>query len=388
MSSDAKPTPGDGLSPERSPSTVTPEDRTYLERARILARRGWGAVHPNPMVGCVLVRDGEVVAEGWHEAFGGPHAEIVALEKALSAAEGATAYVSLEPCDHHGKTPPCSEALAQAGIRRVVFGAADPGAESGGGAQTLREAGVEVTGPVWSEAASRAENPAFFHVARYDSPFVALKLAMTLDARIAASAEAETRITGREAQEEVHRLRSGFDAILVGGRTAAVDDPRLTVRLAPPGRAAPRRLVLSPGADLAEDAAMFQDVDTAPVHVFTRLDASEAAMERLEAVGAAVHPVAHDGNLLDLEAVTEVAWELGIRSILCEGGGRLSSSLLAQELVQRLYLFVAPWTLGPAAVPAFPDGDDLEWGAFHPAVPPATFGDDTLIVLDRQVGGG
>ncbi|MDX1493050.1 MAG: bifunctional diaminohydroxyphosphoribosylaminopyrimidine deaminase/5-amino-6-(5-phosphoribosylamino)uracil reductase RibD [Longimicrobiales bacterium] len=366
---------------------LNPRDRDYLERTRILARRGWGAVHPNPMVGCVLVRDGEVVAEGWHQAFGGPHAEIVALEEALSAAEGATAYVSLEPCDHHGKTPPCSQALIQAGVRRVVFGAADPGVESGGGARTLREAGVEVLGPVWSEAQGRAENPAFFHVARHEAPFVALKLAMTLDARIAATAGTETAITGTEAQEEVHRLRSGFDAIMVGGRTALVDDPRLTVRLAPAGRVPPRRLVLSPAADLPEGAALFQDVQEAPVHVFTRLDASESAMERLEAAGAVVHPVAHRGSALELGAVSDVAWELGIRSILCEGGGRLASSLLTEDRVQRLYLFVAPRTLGPGGVPAFPDGDRLDWSAFRPAVAPATFGDDTLIVLDRQGGG-
>lgn len=367
-----------------SRSDLSEADQAHLERARIIAREGWGKVQPNPMVGCVLVREGRVVAEGHHEAFGGPHAEIVALERALSEADGATAYVSLEPCNHHGKTPPCSQALLEAGVRRVVYGAADPGRESGGGGDALRAAGVEVVGPVWSAEKARAENPAFMHVARHQTPFVALKLAMSLDARIAAAPGTPTWLTGDEAQREVHRLRAGFDAVMVGAGTAEVDDPRLTVRLAPAGRQAPRRLVLVPDAELARDARLFEEAEDAPVHVFTRLDASEAAIEHAEDAGAHVHPVAHDGDRLDLHAVTTVAWELGIRSILCEGGGRLASSLLRERRVHRLYLFVAPRTLGEGGVPAFPDGDDLDWDGFRPSVPPTTFGVDTLMVLDRQ----
>jgi len=165
---------------------LDPQDSAHLEWARRLAHEGWGQVHPNPMVGCVLVRDGRVVGEGYHEVFAGPHAEIVALEQALGSAWGATAYVSLEPCNHEGKTPPCAKALIDAGVNRVVFGASDPGDASSGGAETLSAAGVEVVGPAWSDAFGRAENPEFFHVARHDSPFLALKLAMSLDARIAA----------------------------------------------------------------------------------------------------------------------------------------------------------------------------------------------------------
>lgn len=365
----------------------TARDREYLERARSLATRGWGHVHPNPMVGCVLVRDDRVVAEGYHEAFGGPHAEIVALERALGAAEGATAYVSLEPCDHHGKTPPCSQALLDAGITRVVFGGADPGPSSGGGGGTLRAAGVEVVGPVWSSAEARAENPAFFHLAHHDTPFVALKLAMSLDARIASARGARTRITGMDAQREVHRLRAGFDAVMVGEGTARIDDPRLTPRLVVAGREPTRRIVLSPEASLSTDSALFRDLSAAPLHVFSRLDASEVAMERLERAGAKVHPVASPGDpsTLDLGEVMAVAWELGIRSILCEGGAALAASLLRHELTHRLYLFVAPMTLGASGVPAFPDdADTLEWSSFASVVPPVSFDSDTLIVLDRQ----
>jgi diaminohydroxyphosphoribosylaminopyrimidine deaminase/5-amino-6-(5-phosphoribosylamino)uracil reductase len=360
----------------------TPDDLRYLERARLLARSGWGQVHPNPMVGCVLVRDGEIVGEGWHRHFGGPHAEIVALEAARSRAEGSTAYVSLEPCNHHGKTPPCSEALIRAGVRKVVFGAQDPGGASGGGAQALALAGVEVSGPAWDPATARAENPAFFHTARSGTPFVAVKVAQSLDGCIAHEAGHRTSITGPEADREVHRLRSGFDALLVGAGTARVDDPRLTVRLAPPGRTPPSRMVLDPRAELPSGAAVLRDADRVPVHVFTRRDVRELELERLEAAGAHVHPVVPGPAGLSLDAVLEVAWGLGVRAVLCEGGATLASALLNQGLVQRLYVWLAPFTLGPKGVPAFPGVGRAVWDSFHPAFPPELHGRDTLLVLD------
>ncbi len=360
-------------------------DAAHLERARVLARSGWGRVHPNPLVGCVLVRDGEVVAEGWHREFGGPHAEVVALEAALGRAEGATAYVTLEPCDHQGKTPPCTQALLRAGVRRVVFGASDPGEKSGGGARTLCDAGVEVVGPVWDDATASAENPSFFHGHRHATPYVALKLAMTLDGRIASAPGTRTRITGPEADVFVHRLRSGFDAILVGAGTARVDDPRLTVRLAPPGRVPPRRIVLDPSAGLPSEAALLDGADGAPVHVFARHDAPEGDLERLELAGAHVHPVDGDGSRLDLAAVLHVCRDIGIGSILCEGGARLAASLLRGRLARRLYLLVAPRALGERGLPAFGrDAEDLPWDDFHRVLPPEGWGNDTLIVLDRK----
>jgi diaminohydroxyphosphoribosylaminopyrimidine deaminase/5-amino-6-(5-phosphoribosylamino)uracil reductase len=368
-------------------SILSPQDSAHLEWARRIARRGWGRVHPNPVVGCVLVREGRVVGEGFHEVFGGPHAEIVALERALGEAEGATAYVSLEPCNHQGKTPPCAEALISAGVTRVVYGAADPGEESGGGAETLRAAGVEVVGPVWSPATGRAENPAFQHAARHETPFVALKLAMSLDARIAATSGERTRVTGVDAEREVHRLRTGFDAVMVGAGTVVADDPRLTVRLVPAGRQATRRILLLPDAELPVGAAVLRDVPDAPLHVFCREGASEAAMEHLEAAGAHVHPVPGTPEALDLEAVLGVSRGLGIRSILCEGGRMLADSLLRERRVQRLYLFVAPVTFGEDGVPAFPaDAGALVWSDFQPAMEPEAFGRDTLLVFDRQEG--
>jgi diaminohydroxyphosphoribosylaminopyrimidine deaminase/5-amino-6-(5-phosphoribosylamino)uracil reductase len=362
-------------------------DDDFLERARRLAQLGWGQVHPNPMVGCVLVRDGQVVGEGHHRIFGGPHAEIVALEDALGRAEGATAYVTLEPCNHEGKTPPCARALIEAGVTRVVYGAADPGERSGGGAETLRAAGVEVDGPRWSERSARAENPEFFHLARHDGPFVALKLAVSMDGGIAAREGERTRVTGREAEEAVHRLRSGFDAVMVGAGTVAADDPRLTVRLAPPGREPTRRVVLLPDAELAPESALFDDVAEAPLHVFCRQDASEVVLERLEAAGAHVHPVPGEGDQLELEAILRACRGLGIRSILCEGGRQLAASLLRGGHVHRFYLLVAPTTFGGQGVPAFAeDAHRIDWSAFEPAGQPERFGRDTMIVLDRVEG--
>lgn len=363
----------------------TQDDLSHLERARMLAREGWGWVHPNPMVGCVLVRDGVVVGEGHHREFGGPHAEIVALEAAHGRAEGATAFVTLEPCAHHGKTPPCTEALLGAGVRRVVFGASDPGSESAGGAERLRREGVDVIGPVWDVGKGESENPAFFHLSRHSWPFVALKLALSLDGRIAGSPGRRTRITGTEAERAVHRLRSGFDAVMVGAGTARVDDPRLTVRLAPEGRVPPRRVVLAGDASIRSDAALFRDVERSPVHVFTRLDAPEADMERLEVAGAHVHPVAGGEGGLDLTAVLDVCWELGLRSILCEGGARLGTALLTEDLVQRLYLFIAPVALGQAGVAAFGDRiAGVRWSGFAPGGEPELYGRDALLVLDRR----
>lgn len=368
---------------------LEPADATHLECARRIAQEGWGQVHPNPMVGCVLVKDGKVIGAGCHEVFGGPHAEIVALEHALSRAEGATAYVSLEPCNHQGKTPPCTQALLKAGVRRVVYGASDPGATSGGGAQTLRAGGVDVVGPVWDDVAARSENPAFFHGARSARPFVALKLAASLDARIAAAPGERTRITGKEAEREVHRIRTGFDAVMVGAGTMNTDDPRLTPRLVAPGRDPIRRILLLPDAELASDAAVLADADIHAVHVFCLETASEAALELRERTGVYLHPVAADASnagFLDLEAVFARCFELGIGAILCEGGAALGASLLREQLVDRLYLFIAPRVLGGAGVAAYAaDADQLDWNEFTAACPPAAFGSDTLITLDRIV---
>ncbi|MEX0979619.1 MAG: bifunctional diaminohydroxyphosphoribosylaminopyrimidine deaminase/5-amino-6-(5-phosphoribosylamino)uracil reductase RibD [Gemmatimonadota bacterium] len=359
-------------------------DREYLERALALGRLGWGHVRANPMVGCVLVRRGSIVGEGHHEVFGGPHAEIVALERARGAARGATAYVSLEPCNHHGKTPPCTLALREAGVRKVVYGAADPGETSGGGGDSLRAAGIEVLGPVFPAARARAENPAFFHNKERGRTFVALKLAVTLDGRISERPGARTQISGPEAQEEGQRLRAGFGAVMVGGRTAVTDDPLLTVRGPIQPTTPPVRIVVDAEAELSARAALFRDVKHAPVLVFVADDAPDERTAPLERAGAVVHRVRPTVEGIDLEAVLDACWERRIHSLFCEGGGRLATSLLNAGLVGRLYLLLAPSALGPAGVAGFPGpftGD--AWRGWRP-VETRPLGRDVLVAFDRE----
>lgn len=337
-----------------TPESSGPEpDEAFLQRAVVLGRRGWGRVHPNPMVGCVIARDGVVVGEGWHESFGGPHAEVVALEQAGGDAEGATAYVSLEPCRHHGKTPPCTDALREAGVARVVYGARDPGTRSAGGADVLRASGVEVRGPLHTPEEGYANNPAFFHRALGERPYVALKLAATLDGRIAEAPGRRTAITGEAALRRVQWLRRGHDAVLVGSGTVRADDPELTLRPREADVAPPIRVVLDSDASLTSDSKLVRGVAEAPVLVVAAEGAPESDVERLRREGVTVELVPRGPAGLDLQAALGVCAERRLTSILCEGGARLAASLVEEGLAGRLYLFVAPFTLGPSAVPAF-----------------------------------
>ncbi len=359
-------------------------DRDFLRRAITIGRNGWGRVHPNPMVGCVLVKGGEVVAEGWHEEVGGLHAEVHALARAGDTAKGSTAYVSLEPCNHHGRTPPCSKALLEGGIARVVYGAGDPGAESGGGHATLERSGLEVVGPVLSPDEARAENPSFFFNQERSATYLAVKLAQTFDGRIASNPGERTSITGREARRETHRLRAGFDAVMVGSTTVLVDDPLLTVREDVPLRVQPVRIILDSDAEVPASASIFRDVSEAPVIVFSSEEASDEAVRGLEEAGAAVYRLPRAGKGLSLRAALTVCWDKGIRSVFCEGGGELASTLIGEGWARRLYLFVAPFVLGEGAVPAFPGLVSNElWNAWQPVEPARHFGKDVLLTFDR-----
>ena len=361
---------------------VSDEDLSFLERAVGLGRRGWGRVSPNPMVGCVVVREGEVVGEGWHRELGGPHAEVHALAEAGERARGATAYTSLEPCAHTGRTPPCARALLDAGVARVVFGAADPGAGAGGAA-VLRAAGLRVDGPAFSHTRAASHNPAFFHVARTAAPYVALKLALSLDGRISRVGE-QTGLTGPPAREHVHYLRAGFDAIMVGANTMKIDDPRLTARGRPEPRRAPDRIVLDSRARMSPEARLLRDDGGGRVRIFTGADAAGDRVRVLRQRGATVHAVPRSADGLDVGSVLDTCHREGLASLLCEGGGVLASSLLREGRVQRLYIFLAPLTLGAGSVPAFPGLDDTAWEGWRPAGPPAAFGRDLLWVLDRE----
>lgn len=361
---------------------ATPQDVDHVRRAIALAANGWGRVAPNPMVGCVLVRDGEVVGEGWHTEYGQPHAEVEALRAAGDRARGATAYVSLEPCSHWGKTPPCTGALTEAGVRRVVFGGYDPNPKAQGGGEVLRAAGIEVLGGV-EEAAVREQNAVFFHAhspAGAERPFVALKLAMSLDARIADRDGRSVWITGEEARAEVHRLRAGYDAVAVGIGTALADDPLLTVRGAVESLVPPTRIVFDRRLRLPVDGKLVRSAREVPVMAVCAPDAPEDRRRALEAAGVRV--VA--GSALDdqLRAIREA----GVRSMFVEGGSVLASALLTADTVDRMYLFYAPVLIGPeggspfAGIPSPPLADAIR----RRHVDTQVFGTDTLITLARR----
>ncbi|MGK7311096.1 MAG: bifunctional diaminohydroxyphosphoribosylaminopyrimidine deaminase/5-amino-6-(5-phosphoribosylamino)uracil reductase RibD [Candidatus Longimicrobiales bacterium M2_2A_002] len=354
-------------------------DRRFMARALALAPAGWGRVHPNPLVGAVVVRDAEVVGSGAHREYGGPHAEVEALREAGERARGATLYVTLEPCAHHGKTPPCTDAILEHGIARVVYAVADPHPDAAGGGARLREAGVEVVGGV-EEARARTQNATFLAPIERQRPFVALKFGLSLDARIAARPGEPTRITGPESEAEVHRLRGGYDAILVGGRTARIDDPSLTVRHAPAPRVPPVRVVADPGAELPPDGTLAGTAAEVPVLVLAAEDAPADRVARLEERGVEVERVPRSGDGLELAAALDRLHSRGVRTVFCEGGGRLGAGLLEAERVDRLYIFQAPVVLGSQGVPAFPGAAEFRGRC----VDVRAMGGDALFIIDRS----
>lgn len=350
-----------------------------MERALAIAWGGWGRVHPNPMVGAVVLRDGDPVGEGFHAEFGGPHAEVAALGAAGPMAQGGTMVVSLEPCLHHGKQPPCVHAIVAAGVRRVVFGAGDPNPEAGGGAAALAAAGLEVA-QLPAEPAVADQNAAFFHAfTGSDRPFVALKLATSVDGRVADYTGRSRWISGDEARQWVHWARAGFDAIGIGGRTARTDDPSLTVRVGPTPRIAPRRVVFDRRGDLSGAVQLGRTATDLPVIVVTEGDPDPRQAGQLAEAGVALLP-AHG-----LEDALRRLRAEGIRSLLIEGGGRLAGKLMAAGLVDRFYWVQSPLWLGEGGLPAFAGMASvlLEQAARWRVVERRPLGPDTLLVLDR-----
>ena len=349
-------------------------------RAIELAWRGWGRVAPNPLVGAVVLREGRVAGEGWHAEFGGPHAEVSALRAVGEAARGATLVVTLEPCAHHGKTPPCTDAILAAGVTRVLCATRDPDPQARGGLEVLRAAGVAaLRGPLAADAAAQ-NAPFLFSRTRSDRPFVALKLATSIDGRIADRTGQSRWISGDAAREWVHWLRAGFDALAVGGVTALTDDPQLTVRGAVTPRRPPVRLVFDRRALLNAGIRLVATARETPTWVVASPGAPAANVAVLEANGVRVLRPA------DLaQGLAQVRAE-GIASLLCEGGGALGARLLALGLVDRLYWVQSPVWLGADGVPAFPDLPGVLLGEAARWVPVErrALGPDTLLVLDRE----
>jgi diaminohydroxyphosphoribosylaminopyrimidine deaminase/5-amino-6-(5-phosphoribosylamino)uracil reductase len=329
------------------------EDLIHMRAALALARRGLGNAWPNPAVGCVLVKDGRVIGRGWTQPGGRPHAETEALRRAGDAARGATAYVTLEPCSHHGRTPPCCEALAGAGITRVVMAMRDPDPRvNGRGLAMLRGAGFVVEEGLL-EGEARALNAGFFRRIQAGMPVVTLKLASTLDGRIATATGESRWITGEAARREVHALRARHDAILVGSGTVLADDPDLTCRLPGMERAPMLRVVADARLRTPPSARLVQSARVAPVLIMTAPGHPPAAQAPFIAAGADIITApAHAGGGLDLPSLLRALGRRGVTRVLAEGGAGLAAALLRQGLVDRLVWFHAPAVMGGDGHPA------------------------------------
>lgn len=374
-------------------SAPTPHDVERLRRAIALAAKGRFRVEPNPPVGCVLDVGGRVVGEGWHDGYGGPHAERRALAVAGEAARGATAYLSLEPCSRHGKTPPCVDALLQAGVQRVVMAAADPHPqEDGRGRARLRAAGVEVLGPVLpGEGGPLLAR--FREALVRPRPWTILKWAMSADGRAAPRRGAGGRLTGERAEAEVHELRGRCDAVLVGRGTLEADDPLLTCRLQggpPDGRPQPLRIVVARRLEGLR-GRLLDSVGQGPV--LLAVGRADPALARpLEARGIEVLEVGPAEGRVDLARALDLLRARGVARMLVEGGARLHGALLAAGLADQVQAWVAPLVLGGEdAVPAVEGsgvhamaaalrlhepqwrkvGDDLLLQGYAQAAPPA-----------------
>lgn len=322
-------------------------DRFYMDLALKLAARAMGRTSPNPMVGCVVVKGGRIVGRGFHEKAGLPHAEINALAEAGEEARGADLYVTLEPCSHHGRTPPCAEAVIKAGVKRVVAAMADPNPEvSGRGLKLISDAGIEtVTGVKGEEAALL--NEAFRLSIVEKRPFVHLKLAATLDGKTATATGHSRWVTGKESREEVHRLRDRAGAILVGVGTALADDPLLTVRLPGKPERAIKRFILDGRLRIGEWLKMLSPEMARETAIFTALGSDPLKAERLRALGAEVHEIpTGEGVVLPLGKVLEKIYALGHMELLVEGGEGTARTFVDAGLVDRFHFFYSTRILG------------------------------------------
>jgi diaminohydroxyphosphoribosylaminopyrimidine deaminase / 5-amino-6-(5-phosphoribosylamino)uracil reductase len=317
---------------------LTDQDRAYMELALSLAEKGRGATSPNPMVGAVVVRDGVIVGKGWHKRAGGDHAEVIALREAGDRARGATLYVTLEPCSHQGKTPPCTGPILSSGISRVVAAMTDPNPRvCGGGFACLRDGGIEIETGLLEDRASKL-NEAYLKHIRTGLPFLTLKLAVTLDGKIAAKDRSGGWFTGIEARARVHAMRAWSDAVMVGAGTILADDPLLTVREVEGKN--PVRVILDPRLRTSPGSRVYHGGGAI---VFA---ADSAAIDVLNAAGVEVIRAPAPDGRIDLNGVLKVLGSRGMTSVLCEGGRTVATSILRERIADRVAFFVAPKILG------------------------------------------
>lgn len=324
-------------------------DAAHMRRALELARLGEGFVEPNPMVGCVIAHGDRIVGEGYHPSFGGPHAERKALHAAGEAARDATMYVTLEPCCHHGKTAPCTDAILAAGIRRVVVAQRDPFPQvDGGGIDVLRDDGLKIDlGVLESEAQSL--NAPYLKLIKTGWPWVIAKWAMTLDGKIATHTGDSQWISNEQSRAVVHRLRGRVDAILVGSGTARADDPRLTARPSGPRTAA--RVVLDTNASLSLDSQLVKSIDDAPVLIATGTRVPSDKIDGLVGAGCEVLPLEGDSNEERLVVLLKELGQRRMTNVLVEGGAEVLGSFHDANLIDEAHIFIGPKLVGGASAP-------------------------------------
>lgn len=330
--------------------STSADDCKYMSRAIELAQRGLGHVEPNPMVGCVIVRDGQVVGEGWHQRFGGPHAEVEALVAAGERARGAVAYVTLEPCCHHGKTGPCTRAFVEAGLARVVVGCEDPNPQvAGRGLAELRDAGTQLETGVLAAEAAELIAP-FAKLITTGKPWVIAKWALTLDGKIASRTGDSRWISGEQSRAVVHRLRGRVDAILVGRGTAEADDPLLTAR--PHGPRMATRIVLDNNAHLSPKCKLVQSVDQAPLIVTVSQSAPAERRNQLTACGAEILVLPGNDPASRLTALLEELGRRQMTNLLVEGGAHVFGTFRDLQAIDEVQVFIAPKLLGGQEAPS------------------------------------
>ena len=321
-------------------------DETFMKMALALAEKGWGWTSPNPMVGAVVVKDGVVVGRGFHRKVGGPHAEVNALNDAGPRARAATLYVTLEPCNHAGRTPPCTEAVLRSGVNRVVVAMTDPNPHvTGGGIERLKGQGIEVVTGV-CETESRKLNEAFVKHVTTGTPFVMMKTAGTLDGRIATRTGDSKWITNVRSRAFVHRLRHRADAIMVGVGTVRTDDPRLTTRLEDGEGADPLRIVLDTHLSMPSHAKLLHLTSASDTLIVANPPVDEKKRMRLEHAGANVLIMDEPGAGIDLKALLKALGRMKVTSLLIEGGSRVNGSALRSGIVDKVYMFFAPKLCG------------------------------------------
>ena len=364
------------------------EDKEYMRRAIALAQKAGGYAAPNPLVGAVIVKDGRIIGEGYHRRCGEWHAERNALASLTESAEGAVMYVTLEPCCHVGRTPPCTEAIIEHKIAKVFIGSRDPNPlVSGKGAKLLREHGIEVQEDFLREECD-ALNPIFFHYITTHTPYVALKYAMTLDGKIAAYTGASQWITGTEARQHVQTLRSRYSAVMVGIGTALADDPMLNCRIE--GAHQPWRIVVDSHLRLSPDSRLCRTAQEYPTMIAC-LDTDTDKRKILEEMGVTVVVCPEEDGHVSLPYLMRALADRQISSVLIEGGGQLSESALRSHIIQHIYAYIAPKLLGGRDAKTPVEGQ----GADHPdAAAQLTYrrmtrlGEDWLLEYDVERGMG